>query len=87
MGIVFYIFVFISYYIVILPGRSVVLLNIFYYILLCLVPYIDSISKTKTVFNQDRTQFLRIVRIARAIQYCFASEASVMLMIYYMHPL
>lgn len=53
----------------------------------CPVYYRDSISKTKTVFNQDRTQFLRIVRIARAIQYCFALEASVMLMIYYMHPL
>lgn len=39
--------------------------------------YRDSISKTKTVFNQDRTQFLRIVRIARAIQYCFGSQCNV----------
>jgi len=52
------------------------------------VVVVGSISKTKIVFNQNRTRFLLIaLSIARAIDYCFASEANEMLMTYYMHPL
>lgn len=51
-------------------------------------PLVGSISKTKILFNQNSTRFLLIaLSIARATDYCFASEANEMLMTYYMHPL